>query len=139
MLTQPALGGAAGGYSLFSGAAAPPPPQPYVGSPNLPGAAPPPPLPRAPPSHVASPNLHDGTSSLDTTPTIGDRATLFATPSPDPASMFDGDTKLMPYVDWVAARIRASAWRGRRSHGALPLPSLDCLNSKRHNKFFNES
>ena len=46
-------------------------------------------------------------SSLDTTPTIGDRATLFATPSPDPASMFDGDTKLMPYVDWVAARIRA--------------------------------
>ena len=107
MLTQPALGGAAGGYSLFSGAAAPPPPQPYVGSPNLPGAAPPPPLPRAPPSHVASPNLHDGTSSLDTTPTIGDRATLFASPSQDPASMFDGDTKLMPYVDWVAARIRA--------------------------------
>ena len=109
LLNPPALG-AAGGYSLFSGAAAPPPPQPHLGggSPtNLPAAAPPPPLPRAPTSHVASPNLHDGTSSLDSTPTLGDRATLFATPSPDPASMFDGDTKLMPYVDWVAARIRA--------------------------------
>ena len=96
------------GYSLFSGAAAPPPPQPTlvgVRRRTFPAAAPP--APRAPTSHVASPNLHDGTSSLDSTPTLGDRATLFATPSPDPASMFDGDTKLMPYVDWVAARIRA--------------------------------
>ena len=107
MLTQPALGGAAGGYSLFSGAAAPPPPQPHHSPTNLPGAAPPPPLPPSNHHPVASPNLHDGASSLDSTPQLGDRATLFATPSPDPASMFDGDTKLMPYVDWVAARIRA--------------------------------
>ena len=107
MLTQPALGGAAGGYSLFSGAAAPPPPQPHHSPTNLPGAAPPPPLPPSNRHPVASPNLHDGTSSLDSTPQLGDRATLFATSSPDPASMFDGDTKLMPYVDWVAARIRA--------------------------------
>ena len=107
LLNPPALG-AAGGYSLFSGAAAPPPPQPHLGSPaNIAGAPAPPPIPNRSPHPVASPNLHDGTSSLDTTPTIGDRATLFATPSPDPASMFDGDTKLMPYVDWVAARIRA--------------------------------
>ena len=102
MLTQPALGGAAGGYSLFSGAPPPPPPPPHEvlrGSPTN--------VPAAPRHPVASPNLHDGTSSLDSTPQLQDRATLFATSSPDPASMFDGDTKLMPYVDWVAARIRA--------------------------------
>ena len=103
MLTQPALGGAAGGYSLFSGAPPPPPPaQPHEvlrGSPTN--------VPAAPLHPVASPNLHDGTSSLDTTPQLGDRATLFASASLEPSTMFDGDTKLMPYVDWVAARIRA--------------------------------
>ena len=90
-------------------------PHPPIAPPGIAGggagaAAPPAPPSFQNPHPVASPNLQDarsGTSSLDTTPTLGDRATLFATSSPDPASMFDGDTKLMPYVDWVAARIRA--------------------------------
>ena len=81
------------GYSLFSGAAAPP-----VGLNK---------------QHVRSPNLHGAASgpsqipSMDGSPPLQARGTLFASTSKDPQTLGDGEGRLQPYVDWVAGRIRA--------------------------------
>ena len=107
LLNPPALG-AAGGYSLFSGAAraAAPAAPPWWGFADEPpgrGAA----APRGPNVSWLRRTYTTARRAPDSTPTPATARRSSRRSFPDPASMFDGDTKLMPYVDWVAARIRA--------------------------------